>query len=450
MLAEFKKYILDKKLIKPSDRILMAVSGGVDSMVMSHLFLEAGYRTGIIHCNFSLRASESDKDEEMVREYAGLNSIPFYTRRFETKIFARKNGLSVQMAARELRYAWFEEVRVENNFDCIAVAHNLNDNIETLLINLTRGTGISGMTGMKPSFNNIIRPLLFATRNDILKYCHQHSIKYREDKSNSDTKYIRNKIRHLIVPLLKEINPSIEFTLNETAERFQGISEILAEHIAEIQHRVSEQEGELITYNVKLLKKYIINSSVLYELFKPYGIANVRLNDLRKVIEGKTGGQIYTETHRIIKNRNEIIVTKEPKGIAKSYYINKVSDFKNIPEISSAKLVDIGNNFEIPSDSAVACIDYDKIRFPLIVRSWKPGDYFYPLGMRQRKKLSDYFIDNKYSILDKEIKLVIESEGKILWVVGDRIDNRYRISKSTSRGLIIKSVKKPMIIKPVN
>ena len=221
MLDRFRKFIAENNLINPGDRILLAVSGGIDSMVMTHLFLQLDHKMGIAHCNFSLRDEESDKDEEMVRKFAGEHNILFFSTRFKTKAFAKENGLSVQMAARELRYIWFEKIRLENLFDKIAVAHNLNDNIETLIINLTRGTGIAGLTGMRSISNRIIRPLLFATRKDITEYCLQNQITFREDKSNADTKYTRNKIRHLVIPVLKEINPSIETTLNETAERFR-------------------------------------------------------------------------------------------------------------------------------------------------------------------------------------------------------------------------------------
>ena len=196
MLERFKKYIADNTLINPGDRILLAVSGGIDSMVMTHLFLQAGYEVGIAHCNFSLRADESDNDEKMVSEFAAEHSVKFFTTRFETKNYARDNGLSVQMAARELRYTWFEETRKEHGYDSIAVGHNLNDNIETLMINLIRGTGVAGLTGMKPLNKKIIRPLLFATRQDIIYYCNRNMITYREDLSNADTKYLRN----LIIP----------------------------------------------------------------------------------------------------------------------------------------------------------------------------------------------------------------------------------------------------------
>jgi tRNA(Ile)-lysidine synthase len=392
---------------------------------------------------------ESDKDEEMVREYASENGIPFYSTRFETKAFAKKNGLSVQMAARELRYAWFEKIRTENRYDTIAVAHNLNDNIETLLINLTRGTGITGLTGMKPASNHIIRPLLFATRQDIKDYCKQNQVIYREDKSNADTKYIRNKIRHLVIPVLKEINPSIETTLNETAERFSGINEIVSQYISDLRERVSVQNGEIIIFNISLLKPHFHNKTILFELFKPFGITNVILKDLMTVIEGKTGGQIITCSHRIIKNRKEIIVTDEKNGNENFFKINSIKGLNKIPGIESARYIDITVSFQIPADPFIACIDSEKISFPLTVRKWKAGDNFYPLGMKNKKKLSDYFINSKYSLLEKENKLILESDGKIVWIIGDRIDNRFRITSSSKKALVIRYAKKPLLIVPV-
>jgi len=449
MLDDLKKFITENNLVKPGDRILLAVSGGIDSMVMTHLFLQLGNELGIAHCNFSLRDVESDEDEEMVKNYSAKHCIPFFSKRFETKSYASKNGLSVQMAARELRYAWFEEIRRHNRYDFIAVAHNLNDNIETLLINLTRGTGIAGLTGMSPLMNKIIRPLLFTTRKDITLYSEQNGIIFREDRSNADTKYIRNKIRHMVIPLLKEINPSIELTLNDTAERLSGIYEIVEEFITGLKESISEEEGELIKINISLFKPHLQNKTILFELFKPYGITNLRLNDLRKVIEGKTGGQIFTDTHRIIKNRKELIISTGNKASKTIYKIEAIGDFKKVPGIASAGYVDITGKFEIPSDSMIACLDAEKISFPVTIRKWKAGDNFSPLGMKQKKKLSDYFIDKKYSRIEKENKLILESGGKIIWIIGDRIDNRFRLTKSTKKAMIIKSVK-PLIIKPIH
>jgi tRNA(Ile)-lysidine synthase len=449
MTGEFKKFILENNLIKPGDKILLAVSGGIDSMVMAHLFLRQNYDIAIAHCNFSLRGRESDKDETMVRKYAADNKIPFFTTKFETKTFAKKNKLSVQMAARDLRYKWFEEIRKENGYDLIAVAHNLNDNIETLLINLIRGTGLAGMTGIKPASNYIVRPLLFATRQTIQSYRDQHKIIYREDRSNADTKYIRNKIRHLVIPVLKEINPSIEQTLNEAAERFSGFNEIVTEYISALREKISEEKEQLVTFNMGLLKKYLHNKAVLFELFKPYGITGALLTDLVKVIEGKTGGQIITDTHRIIKNRNEIIVSDEEFIKETSYTIDGAESFCVFPGISSARNVRITDTYEIPSDPNFACIDSQKISYPLLIRKWQPGDYFYPLGMKQKKKLSDYFIDNKYSIFDKENIFILESDKKIVWIIGDRIDDRFKITDSTKEGILIKAKRKALIIKPV-
>ncbi|MBK7132355.1 MAG: tRNA lysidine(34) synthetase TilS [Bacteroidales bacterium] len=449
MLNDFKKFIAENNILNPDEKILLAVSGGIDSMVMAHLFIEMGYETGIMHCNFALRGRESDKDEEHVRKFAESHNIPFFAAHFDTKNYAKKHSLSVQMAARELRYSWFEEVRKQNGYDLIAVAHNLNDNIETLIINLTRGTGLAGLSGMRIVNNRIIRPLLFASRKQITDYCNINSIRYREDKSNADTKYIRNKIRHQIIPVLKEINPSIETTLNETAERIIGINEIVSEYIRKLREKICEHSGEITTFNISLLRTHLHNKAIIFELFKPFGIINVQLEDLIKVINGKTGGQIFTGSHRIIKNRKEIIVSNEEIKDNTSFLINSITGFKKVPGIESAQYSEITDSFEIPTNPTTACVDADKLVFPLIVRKWMPGDHFYPLGMKQKKKLSDYFIDNKYSILDKENKLILESDGKIVWIIGDRIDNRFKITRSTKKALTVKATKKAMKITPI-
>lgn len=449
MINEFRRFISDNNLISPSDRILLAVSGGIDSMVMAHLFHVLNYEIGIAHCNFGLRAGDSDKDEELVRKFSEKNNIPFYAVKFETKAYAKRQRLSVQMAARELRYNWFEEVRMNNGFDSIAVAHNLNDNIETMLINLIRGTGLAGMSGMKPLNNKIIRPLLFATRDDISLFSDQKNIVFREDKSNADTKYIRNKIRHNILPVLKEINPSIETTLNETAERFLGFNEIVADYMNRLREDIAEELEQFVKFDILLLKKHSGNKAVLFELFKPYGITGALLNDLIKVIEGNTGGQVITETHRIIKNRKELIVSDEKFRNETSYTFQNAEEICTFPGISTVKVIKIASDFEIPSDAHIACIDSKKILFPLTIRRWRAGDYFYPLGMNQKKKLSDYFIDNKYSIFDKENIFILESNGKIVWIIGDRIDDRFKITRSTSTAILIKSKKKALKIKPI-
>jgi len=437
MLDEFLKYIRDNKIINKNDRILLAISGGIDSMVMAHLFIKAGFEIGIAHCNFCLRGEESDLDEELVKKLASENRILFYSNRFTTSDYAREKGISVQMAARDLRYEWFETVRKENKFDSVAVAHNLNDNIETLLINLIRGTGITGLTGMKPVSNKIVRPLLFATREKITKYCIANHIAYREDKSNAETKYTRNKIRHLIIPVLKEINPSIEETLNETAEKLSGIHEIVTEYINEVRKKVSANKKEAIIFDIDKLKSLHISKAVIFELFRPFGITGTTSGELVRILTGRTGSQVFTRTHRIIKNRNEILVYHQESPGYQYFRINNIKDLSKTPGILSAEIMTDLADYKIPDDQYIACIDYEKIKFPLIIRKWEKGDYFYPLGMKQRKKLSDYFVDRKFSLVEKEQVLILESDGKIVCILGERIDDRYKVAGTTTKILRI-------------
>jgi len=439
MLKKFRSFIAENNMLKMESKVLLAVSGGIDSMVMVHLFRSAGIKSGIAHCNFTLRGKESDLDEDIVCAYAGENDIPFYSVRFGTKAYASGKGLSIQMAARELRYTWFEEVRLKNGYDLVAVAHNLNDNIETLLINLTRGTGISGLTGIHPVSKNIIRPLLFATRSEIENYCKEHQIKFREDRSNADTKYTRNKIRHLVIPVLKEINPSIEKTLGDTIERLRGTGELAERYISELRDTISSSEGNTITFNTDPLKNYLPDKTVLFELFRPFELSGSQLKDLSDVILGKTGGQLYTSAYRIIKNRNKIVISPNEKPAEYSYSIKNAGELKNVPGIESAEILELTDGFIIPGESLVACLDLEEIDFPLIVRKWKNGDHFYPLGMKHKKKLSDFLTDRKLSLIEKEKIMVLESAGRIAWVIGERIDSRFRIRPSTARSLIIKS-----------
>jgi tRNA(Ile)-lysidine synthase len=437
MYNYFLKYINENGLVSKNDRVLLAVSGGIDSMVMADLFVKAGIDTGIAHCNFNLRGQESDEDEEMVRKYAINHKISFYTIRFNTNEYAERKGISIQMAARELRYEWFEIIRKNNGFDSIAIAHNLNDNIETLLINLTRGTGVAGLSGMKKTGNRIIRPLLFATRASIEEYQKKQNIQYREDSSNAETKYIRNKIRHHVIPLLKDINPSVEFTLNDTAERMSGVNDIINSYIDDLRKKIFRDINGNLRTEAKQLTQYLGNKTIIYELFRPYGITNNNLNDLYKIFRGRTGKQLFTSTHRILKNRQEIIIAAIKEEENDLYSVNNVSDLKNICGIISARIVKKTSNFSIPTDCAIACIDLEKVSFPLIIREWRAGDYFYPFGMKQKKKLSDYLTDRKFSRFDKEKLRVMESEGKIVWLIGEKIDNRFRITEFTENILMI-------------
>lgn len=439
MLNEFLNYIDENQLIRKCDKLLVAVSGGIDSMVMADIFIRSRIEMGIAHCNFCLRGVESDKDEELVRKLASSHNKPFFSVRFDTMGYSAEKGISIQMAARELRYKWFEEIRKKNGYDNIAVAHNLNDNIETVLINLTRGTGIAGLTGMKNSANHIIRPLLFATREEIEKYCIKHNLKFREDSSNAETKYTRNKIRHLVIPVLKEINPSIEMTLNETAERLNAANDIVNYFTDKLRKNLFKKADDSVVVNISSLKASLANNTLTYELFKQFGITGSMVPDLKKIVTGETGGQLFTDSHRFLKNRNDIIISIRSEVKDEYFKAESVSGLRKIPAILSVRQLSAGKAFRIPSERTTACLDSDSIIFPVIIRKWLPGDSFYPLGMKKKKKLSDYFIDHKFSRIDKEKALIMESDGNIVWILGERIDDRFKVTDAAKKILIIKA-----------
>ncbi len=436
MKEEFLKNITDYGHPEKNRRFLLAVSGGIDSMVMVHLFLETGFNIGIAHCNFNLRGEESDGDEKFVQQFAAEHEVPFHVARFDTSGYADEKGISVQMAARELRYRWFEETREQNGYDMVALAHNLNDNVETFLINLSRGTGIAGLTGMRFIHNNLIRPLLFATRSAIEAYSSRNSISYREDRTNADTKYTRNKIRHKVLPVFREINPSFDSTITETAERLGEISELVNSLINPLKDRIFIKEGENIVIRIKELP-YGYSKTLLFELFKPLGIQSRQLKNLEKLISGKTGNILRTEGWRLVKNRNELIATPMETRNEVFLEIESLDKLKELSIIDSAAYQALTPEYIIPSSPLTACLDADRIEWPLLIRNHLPGDFFYPLGMKARKKLSDYFIDRKFSLPEKEKMLVLQSGGKIIWLMGERIDNRFRISPSTKNTLVI-------------
>lgn len=439
MLKEFTGYIEDNKLVNKNDRVLLAVSGGIDSMVMAHLFIRAGIKTGIAHCNFCLRGEDSEKDEELVRQFAARNKKDFFNVRFDTEAYAKEKGISIQMAARDLRYTWFEKIRKMYEFDSVAIAHNLNDNIETILINLTRGTGIAGLSGIRKTRERVIRPLLFATRKSIENYCKENHIDYREDKSNTETKYIRNKIRHLVLPLLSEINPSIESTLKETSDRLNDINAIFTAYTIQLRKKVIKKKSMTSEINIEKLNPYLNNNTLLFELFRPFGLRPHSLNDLRNIIAGQSGSEIITPTHRIIKNRQELIISEITITDDSCLHYKDLNEFRECPLFKSVRLINITARFRLPASRNTACLDLEQITFPVTVRNWQHGDYFYPLGMKHRKKLSDYFIDNKIPVLTKgQIKILI-SGNKTVWIIGERIDDRFKITDSTRKVLIIKA-----------
>jgi tRNA(Ile)-lysidine synthase len=438
MLERFDKYIRENNLCSPNDKLLLGVSGGVDSIVMADLFIEKNYRIGIAHCNFQLREEESEEDQKFVEKLALIKKIPFYTKRFETKEYARENSMSVQMAARELRYRWFDEIRSKYAYNYIAIGHNLDDVVETFFINLSRGTGIRGLTGIKPVFGDIIRPILFASRKEILSYAEKRNLDFREDSSNIDTIYVRNKIRHNIIPRFNKLTPDFNKTIIETIERLRDAEIILDNAIKGIKSEIIiEQSSNSILIDIDKLKVLKPVYTVLYEIIKDFGFNYKTVKSIISSLADTPGKKFYSKTHRIIKDRSFLIVTDIEKRDYSSVKIK--ADVAEIAEPVSLSFSKFNRpeKYNIPKETKYAVLDYNKISYPLELRKWRQGDRFIPLGMNNRKKLSNFFIDYKLSIPEKEAVWIITSGEDIIWIVNYRIDERYKVDRNTTDILVI-------------
>jgi tRNA(Ile)-lysidine synthase len=436
MREEFIKYSSVNGLLPADGNLLAAVSGGIDSMVMVNLYLESGIKPAVAHCNFSLRGEESDGDEEFVKEFADQHDLVFHNIRFDTSGFALSEHLSIQMAARELRYRWFEEIREKNHYDSIAVAHNLNDNAETFFINLLRGTGINGLTGMKPRNGYIIRPLLFASREEIFDYAKENNIRHREDSSNAQVKYTRNKIRHKVFPILKEINPDALIAITSTMERLSGTADIAAKAIAVTHSELFTVKGDEIHVNISELRKICKEKTLIFELFRQYNITPQQCDELTDLLDSPVGKMLFTGNYRIIRDRSYLIITplSRDQRISVGFKdIRELIDSESFSEIITGD----ADTVKIDSSPYSAFLDADLVKFPITYRRWEPGDRFTPLGMSGMKKISDFLVDTKVSLAAKERVMVLLSGNDIIWVTGYRIDNRFRVTEKTKRILKI-------------
>ncbi len=432
MHNELKEYINSHKLCEQNDRILIAVSGGIDSVVMLDLLYHQGFECGIAHCNFNLRGDESDQDEQFVKALAAQYDLPFYSTRFETKQYAGENHISIQMAARALRYEWFEKTRQENDYDLVAVAHNSDDVVESFLNNMARGTGLRGLTGIKPKVNNIIRPILFASRDRINQYCTQNKLKYREDSSNASVKYSRNLLRHKIIPLFESINPSFRQTIADDAARLTDSLFIYEDAIQRVRKSLINSDQDKQTISINELNKLSPINTWLFELFRVYNVTNQHLTEIISILNNIPGKQVLTPTHRIVRDREMLIITPRFSKDTHQYYIDEDTLSVKQPLNLTFQKKAIKSLPVFKDDNTEACLDYDKLEFPLLLRKWQHGDYFMPLGMQGLKKLSDFFIDNKLSLVDKENVWLLLSSGKIAWIIGHRIDERFKVTRQTN------------------
>lgn len=436
LFKRFQEYSAEHRLCAPGNRLLVAVSGGIDSMVLAWLIREAGISHAIAHCNFSLRAEESDGDELFVSKYAGKYSIPFFSKRFDTVGYASSKGLSIQMAARELRYGWFDELVDHEGFDAVAVAHNLNDNAETFIINLLRGTGLNGLTGMSQKYRNIIRPLLFATREEIASFARERKIKFREDSSNSSIKYTRNRIRHKIIPELEKVNPNALAAITETINHLRGSSEIIDKHIDDLRTKIFRPVNDGIEADIKELKRLQPVSTYIFELFREFGLSAGQTRELVSLLGSSPGKYMNTSSHRLLRDRDRIIITGKSLTEPSSYEFTSLDEM-HLSGIFSDMAVTVPGEEALPACAMTASLDLDTITFPVTVRRWKPGDRFIPLGMSQPKKISDFLIDLKVPVTAKEKVLLLLSGEEVVWVMGYRINERYKVTDRTARILML-------------
>jgi len=439
MVDRFIKYIESNQLFSPNDTLLVGVSGGIDSVVLIDLLNRAGLAFAVAHCNFQLRGAESDQDEHFVKELSESYGKPFFCKTFDTKEYANENGKSIEMAARDLRYDWFEEVRRTHHFDWIVVAHHRDDQIETFFLNLARGTGISGLTGMKLVNGKVVRPLLLCSRREIETYAAGHKLHYREDSSNALTDFQRNKIRKMVLPLMEELNPSFRESMENTIGHLRETSTIYNQAIERVREltvrRKANGEAEILLAELRILRPL---STYLFELLRPFHFNSEVVEEIVKAIDGQAGKQFFSPSHRAVLDREAIIIRKLSEETSARFYLDETVSGIEVPVKLSISTLERTKSFHWNTSPLIATLDKDLLQFPLILRKWQKGDYFQPLGMQGMKKLSDFFVDEKFSLPQKEQCWILANGEEIVWIVGIRVDDRYKITHQTRNILVLK------------
>lgn len=436
MKEQIQQYIIQHQLLSGEKPVVVGISGGADSVALLHILVSLGYKCIAAHCNFNLRGDESFRDEQFTIDFTQRLQVPLCKISFETNKYAQENRLSVEMAARELRYRWFEELLNTYDADAVAVAHHRDDSVETLLINLTRGSGLTGLTGIKPKNGNVVRPLLCVSREDIYAYIENNGLEYVTDSSNSSDIYTRNFIRLKVIPLLEEINPSVKASLARTANHLYDAS-LIYNHSIEEARRVIIQNNRL---SISALLSFPAPATILYEMLKPYGFSRTVCESIFTVLDKDSGKIFYSSTHRLLKDRSDLLIDVLSGEDNRAYLINLEDDNVDLPVELKPEIVVIKEDYQIEKDKKFAYFDFDKLSFPLVLRHWQEGDWFVPFGMKGKKKISDYFSDKKFSLFDKEKTWLLCSGQDVIWIVGERTDNRYRIEKTTKRVLKLKFI----------
>ena len=435
MQKQFENHINNTLSFLNESKLLIAISGGIDSVVLAHLCKSINLNFSLAHCNFNLREEESNKDEDFVLELAEALDVEVFIQNFDTEAYAKENKRSIQMAARELRYDWFKELAEQLKFDYILTAHHADDNLETFLINFTRGTGLNGLTGIPMINDNIVRPLLPFSREQIEAVAKHENIIWREDASNASRKYLRNKLRHEVVPILKEINPQLLDSFQSTTQNLNDTTDIVKESLNAVAKRAIVNIDKFgITYKVSEFKKVNNPKAYLFEMFKDFGFT--QWNDLVDLLDAESGKLIKSNTHRLLKHREFLILSdiRHLERNEETLYINKGLSVLETPigQLNFETVNSITN-----TSKNIIYVDKDKLKFPLELRLWNTKDTFQPIGMKGIKKVSKYLKDEKLSLVEKENTYVLTSEGEIIWVIGKRADERFKVTENTKQILKI-------------
>ncbi|MFB9054728.1 tRNA lysidine(34) synthetase TilS [Formosa undariae] len=435
MVNTFKNHINDTLPFLKGKKLILTISGGIDSVVLAHLCHNLGLNFALAHCNFNLRGDESDADEAFLVKLADDLDLELFIERFDTNQYAEDAKLSIQMAARELRYRWFEELVELLHFDYVLTAHHADDNLETFLINLSRGTGIEGLTGIPEINDYIVRPLLPFSRHEIVAYAEANSITWREDSSNSSTKYLRNKLRHDVIPVLKEINPQWLQNFKMTQDHLHDSKILIDDFMTQVYKDVVHFDGNIIKFDISKLLKYPNPKPYLYQLLKSYRFT--AWDDIYTLLDAQSGKQVFSETHRLLKDREYLILSSNDNQddiIEKQYEVSE--DLKMLETVFGTFAFETVSELKATTKDTIF-VDQDLLQFPLTIRKWEKGDFFFPLGMRGKKKLSKYFKDEKLSLIDKEYVWVLCSGTQIVWVINRRSDNHFKVTQETEHILKI-------------
>lgn len=442
LVQRFIEFVQKENLFQKNDLLLLAVSGGIDSVSLCELCHQAGFDFEIAHCNFRLRGDDSTRDEHFSEQLAKRYKVPFHVQRFDTLEYAEENRLSTQEAARILRYDWFQSL-LQSKKDAgknafLLTAHHANDSIETLLMNFFKGTGIHGLQGIPARNKRIRRPLLFATRNEIQEFLLQHHLDFVEDISNKSDKYTRNYFRNKLIPSIREVFPQVEKNLMDNLSRFHDVEILYNKALTEIREKLVEKKGVELHLPVLKVLKTPAYKTVLFGILKSFDFLPGQLADVINLLHAESGKYVDSSTHRVLRNRKWLIIS--PRNTTESNHVLIEEDDSSIVFGQGSLHIERkiwDREIKLENNAAIVMVDANELNFPLLLRPWRQGDYFYPLGMRHKKKLSRFFIDQKLSINDKEKIWVLESRKKIVWILGQRIDDRFKITNTTSQVLRI-------------